>query len=93
MISEDPRDIMVEVENLNVQFGKKQIVHDVSFNVNKGEIIGMFGISGAGNTTIIRVLRCQIEQKHWIRKVNVTGLSLHKKRIDNMKWKYLLWTP
>jgi len=37
VISEDPKDIMVEVENLNVQFGKKQIVRNVSFNVNKGE--------------------------------------------------------
>ncbi|MCJ7649476.1 MAG: ATP-binding cassette domain-containing protein, partial [Candidatus Lokiarchaeota archaeon] len=80
MISEDPIDIMVEVKNLNVQFDKKQIVRDVSFDVNKGEIIGMFGISGAGKTTIIRVLTCQIEQKHWSGKVNVTGLSPHKKR-------------
>ncbi|MHA1366650.1 MAG: ATP-binding cassette domain-containing protein [Candidatus Heimdallarchaeota archaeon] len=80
MISEDPIDIMVEVENLNVQFGKKQIVRNVSFNVNKGEIIGMFGISGAGKTTIIRVLTCQIEQKHWSGKVNVTRLSPKKKK-------------
>jgi len=80
VISEDPIDIMVEVKDLNVQFDKKQIVRDVSFNVNKGEIIGMFGISGAGKTTIIRVLTCQIEQKHWTGKVIVTGLSPHKKR-------------
>jgi len=71
---------MVEVENLNVQFGKKQIVHDVSFNVNKGEIIGMFGISGAGKTTIIRVLTCQIDKKNWQGRVKVTDLSPAKKK-------------
>ena len=71
---------MVEVENLNVQFGKKQIVHDVSFNVNKGEIIGMFGISGAGKTTIIRVLTCQIDKKNWQGHVKVTDLSPAKKK-------------
>jgi len=56
-------DTMVIVENLDVLFGKNHIVHDVSFRVEKGEIIGMFGISGAGKTTIIRVLTCQIEKK------------------------------
>ena len=70
---------MVSVENLNVIFGKKHIVHDVSFNVKKGEIIGMFGISGAGKTTIIRVLTCQIEKKHWNGNALVTGLDPSKK--------------
>ena len=66
---------MVEVNNLNVIFGKAHIVHDVSFTVNEGEIIGLFGISGAGKTTIIRVLTCQIEKKNWNGNVRVTGLS------------------
>ncbi|MFX0012428.1 MAG: ATP-binding cassette domain-containing protein, partial [Candidatus Hermodarchaeota archaeon] len=70
---------MVLVENLNVIFGKKHIVHDVSFNVKRGEIIGMFGISGAGKTTVIRVLTCQIEKKNWNGNVSVTGLDPSKK--------------
>ena len=73
-------DIMVEVKDLNVSFGKKQIVYDISFDVKKGEIIGMFGISGAGKTTIIRVLTCQIEKKNWEGKVYITGLSPEKKK-------------
>jgi ABC-2 type transport system ATP-binding protein len=74
---------MVSVNNLNVIFGKNHIVHDVSFQVGRGEIIGMFGISGAGKTTIIRVLTCQIESKFWNGKVLVTGLSPEKKRNHN----------
>ena len=70
---------MVLVENLDVIFGKKFIVRDISFNVQEGEIIGMFGISGAGKTTIIRVLTCQIEKKNWNGNVLVTGLSPSKK--------------
>lgn len=71
---------MVEVKGLNVGFGKKHIVYDVSFDVKKGEIIGMFGISGAGKTTIIRVLTCQIEKKNWEGSVYITGLSPEKKK-------------
>jgi len=71
---------MVLVDNLTVTFGENQVVKEVSFSVNQGEIIGMFGISGAGKTTIIRVLTCQIEKKNWIGNVVVTGLNPSKKR-------------
>lgn len=70
---------MVDVKNLNVKFGEKHVVHDVSFTVDKGEIIGLFGISGAGKTTIVRVMTCQIEKKNWSGEVKVTDLSPDKK--------------
>ena len=79
MLTELSEEAMVSVEKLNVVFGKKHIVHDVSFDVKKGEIIGMFGISGAGKTTVIRVLTCQIEKKNWNGSVLVTGLDPSKK--------------
>ena len=78
-ITETSEDAMVSVENLNVTFGKSQIIHNVSFSVKKGEIIGMFGISGAGKTTIIRVLTCQIEKKNWNGNVLVTGMNPNRK--------------
>lgn len=68
------------MENLEVQFGEKKIIHNVSFNVKKGEIIGFFGISGAGKTTIIRVLTCQISKKNWTGDVEVTNLTPRNKR-------------
>jgi len=78
--SKSLEEVMVLVENLNVTFGENQVVNDVSFNVKQGEIIGMFGISGAGKTTIIRVLTCQIEKKNWSGNVLVTGLNPSKKK-------------
>ena len=80
MKKSNPKDIIVNVKNLDVIFKKKKIIHDVSFQVYKGEIIGLFGISGAGKTTIIRVLTCQIMKKHWKGMVSVTDLSPRKKR-------------
>lgn len=72
--------VVVNVENLEVTFGEKKIIHNVSFNVKRGEIIGFFGISGAGKTTIIRVLTCQISKKNWTGNVNVTNLSPRSKK-------------
>jgi ABC-2 type transport system ATP-binding protein len=60
---------------LEIQFGDKKIIHNVSFKVKAGEIIGFFGISGAGKTTIIRVLTCQISKKNWTGMVKVTNLD------------------
>ena len=49
-------DIIVDVKNLNVIFDKKRVVKNVSLTVKSGEIIGVFGISGAGKTTILKLL-------------------------------------
>jgi ABC-2 type transport system ATP-binding protein len=68
------------VDHLSIQFGSKKIVKDVSFRVRLGEINGFLGISGAGKTTIIRVLTCQIAKKHWTGNVIINGLDLAKKR-------------
>ncbi|MBD3353714.1 MAG: ATP-binding cassette domain-containing protein [Candidatus Lokiarchaeota archaeon] len=74
-------EIKISVKHLNVGFplGEKQIIKDVSFDVKKGEINGFLGISGAGKTTIIRVLTCQIPKKNWEGEVTVAKISPEKK--------------
>ncbi len=36
------------------KIGQKNIVHDISFDIHKGEVFGLLGPNGAGKTTIIR---------------------------------------
>ena len=47
---------IVEVKNLNKQFGKFTAVQDLSFSVGNGEIVGLLGANGAGKTTTIHML-------------------------------------
>jgi branched-chain amino acid transport system ATP-binding protein len=47
-------DAFLTVENLNTYYGKSHILHDVGFNVNKGELVAMLGLNGAGKTTTLR---------------------------------------
>ena len=47
---------LVEVKNLNKKFGKKQVLHDVNFEINEGEILGFIGPNGAGKTTTIKLM-------------------------------------
>lgn len=46
----------LEVQSLTKVIGKKKVVDQVSFSVNKGEIFGLLGPNGAGKTTIIRMI-------------------------------------
>ncbi len=47
---------MIEVEHLTKRFGTVTAVDDVTFRVEKGEILGFLGPNGAGKTTTMRVL-------------------------------------
>ena len=47
---------MIEVENLSKRYGPTQAVTDVSFRVEKGEVLGFLGPNGAGKTTTMRVI-------------------------------------
>ena len=47
---------MITVEDLNKYYGPRRAVSDVSFSVEKGEILGFLGPNGAGKTTTMRIL-------------------------------------
>ena len=47
---------MITINNLTKFYGNKLGVEDVSFHIEKGEIVGMLGPNGAGKSTIMRML-------------------------------------
>jgi len=47
---------MIELTNVTKRFGQKVAVNGVSFEVQKGEIVGFLGPNGAGKTTTMRVI-------------------------------------
>ena len=47
---------LIEVKSLTKRFGKIVAVDDVSFTVDKGEVVGFLGPNGAGKSTVMRVL-------------------------------------
>ncbi|HZK28488.1 MAG TPA: ATP-binding cassette domain-containing protein [Thermoclostridium sp.] len=47
---------MIEIQNLTKHFGDIKAVKDVSFTVNKGEILGFLGPNGAGKTTTMNII-------------------------------------
>ena len=47
---------MIEVNGLTRRFGAHIAVDDISFEVDRGEVVGFLGLNGAGKTTTLRVL-------------------------------------
>ncbi len=46
----------LDVVDINKSYGKEQILHDISFSVGSGEIVGLVGESGCGKSTLARLL-------------------------------------
>ncbi len=46
----------IHVQNLAKTYGAYQALRDVSFDVQKGEVLGFLGPNGAGKTTTMRIL-------------------------------------
>jgi ABC-2 type transport system ATP-binding protein len=52
---------VVDIQSFAMRFGDKEVVRDLSFSVNQGEVFGLLGSNGAGKTTTIRTLLALLE--------------------------------
>lgn len=48
--------MLLEAKNLSIAYGKTEVVHDVNFFIEKGEIVTILGANGAGKSTILNTL-------------------------------------
>ncbi|MDT8357867.1 MAG: ABC transporter ATP-binding protein [Methanomicrobiaceae archaeon] len=47
---------MLKIENINVSYGKLQVLWDVSAHVEKGEVVTIIGSNGAGKTSLVETI-------------------------------------
>ena len=74
---------MIEVDHLTKYFGSVPAVVDVSFRVEKGEIVGFLGPNGAGKTTTIRMLNGFFPPTSGSARIN--GFDVFDRSIDVRK--------
>jgi ABC-2 type transport system ATP-binding protein len=63
-------DVMISATGLTKQFGAVRALDNVTFDVNRGEVVGFLGPNGAGKSTTMRVLTCFIAPTAGTAKVN-----------------------
>lgn len=74
---------MIEVQNVSRYFGQFLAVNDVSFQVEKGEILGFLGPNAAGKTTTMRILTTYLPATSGTARV--AGFDVHDKSMDVRK--------
>ncbi|MEW8956061.1 ABC transporter ATP-binding protein [Clostridium sp.] len=68
----------LEIKNLYKSLGKREIIKDLSLEVNEGEIFGFLGPNGAGKTTTIRMIVGLINQDKGTIKIMDKDLKTHR---------------
>ncbi|PYV15397.1 MAG: MFS transporter [Acidobacteria bacterium] len=71
---------MIQVEHLTKRYGPTVAVSDVSFEVQKGEVLGFLGPNGAGKTTTMRVITGYLPPTEG--KVSVAGFDVLESPIE-----------
>lgn len=71
---------MIEVRELTRSYGDLKAVDDVSFDIGRGEVVGLLGHNGAGKTTIMKVLTGFLEPSAG--RVRIDGLDIATHRRD-----------
>ncbi|MGG0719004.1 ABC transporter ATP-binding protein [Robertmurraya massiliosenegalensis] len=49
-------EMIVSIQNVSKAFGKQKVLNDITLDIYKGEIFGLLGPSGAGKTTLVKML-------------------------------------
>ncbi len=83
---------MIIAKNVTKYFGVVQALKDISFEINRGEIVGFLGLNGAGKTTIMRILTSYLPATSG--KVIIGGQEISKNSLAiRKKIGYLPETP
>ena len=64
---------LVELKKISISFGKRQILDDISFNINQGEILGMLGPNGVGKSTIFNLITGLVKPDYG--KISFEGIN------------------
>jgi len=73
----------IQVKNLLKHYGEQKAVNDISFTVNKGEIVGFLGPNGAGKSTTMKMITGYLQPDAG--EINVIGIDVRKNPLEAKK--------
>jgi len=80
-----PEQVALNINNLNLYYGEKQALHDITMAIPKGQVTAFIGPSGCGKSTLLRCINrmndlvdiCRIEGE-----INLHGQNIYDKHVD-----------
>jgi phospholipid/cholesterol/gamma-HCH transport system ATP-binding protein len=70
---------LIEIEDLHFAFGENRVLRGLNLTVPRGKVVGILGVSGAGKSTILRLIGGQLRPQHGC--VRFKGEVVHE--LDN----------
>ena len=74
---------LVEVKNLKKNYGLKEAVKGISFNIKKNEILGLLGPNGCGKTTTIGMMLGLLKPSNG--EIIIDGKKIEENRIETLQ--------
>ena len=74
----------IEVKNLSKVYGTQKALNNVSFKVNKGEIVGFLGPNGAGKSTMMKILTTYIGASEGEAKISDFNIVSDSKKVQRV---------
>jgi ABC-2 type transport system ATP-binding protein len=72
----------IEVTNISKSYGEQKALDNVSFSINKGEIVGFLGPNGAGKSTLMKILTTYISAEEGSALVNGNNVNNNQKLVQ-----------
>jgi len=75
-------EIFIQIHNLDLSFGGVHAVNDLSFNIAKGEILGLIGPNGSGKSTCVNIISGLYKPDHGdilLNGMSILKLPMHKR--------------
>lgn len=73
----------IAVQNISKMYGEQKALQSVSFEINKGEIVGFLGPNGAGKSTLMKILTTFLPATEGTATVNGFSVTENKKEVQN----------
>ncbi len=72
----------IEVTNISKSYGAQKALDNISFSINKGEIVGFLGPNGAGKSTLMKILTTYINADEGTAIVNGNDVNTQQKAVQ-----------
>ena len=78
----------IKFENVNFGFGKKEVLNDVNFEINKGDVVGIVGETGAGKSTLVDLILKIFKDSG---SILIDGVEINRLKISRYKILFLFY--
>ncbi len=80
-----PEQIALNIKNLNLHYGNKQALNNISMAIPKGQVTAFIGPSGCGKSTLLRCINRMndlVDSCHITGEINLHGNNIYDKSVD-----------